>query len=98
MWRSKISRAQVWQWIKHQAPLDDGSTVSPERFGTVVAEEMDRVHAEIGDERFTHGKFREARALFERLSLAPRFEEFLTLPAYEIVTSGHATSIQEPPQ
>jgi malate synthase len=83
---AEISRAQVWQWIKHQAPLDDGTTVSPERFRSVVAEEMDRVHAEIGDERFTHGKFREARELFERLSLAPHFEEFLTLPAYELVT------------
>jgi malate synthase len=83
---AEISRAQVWQWIKHQAPLDDGSTVSPERFRTVVNEEMERVRAEIGEERFSHGKFPEARALFERLSLAPRFEEFLTLPAYELVT------------
>ena len=85
---AEISRAQVWQWIKHQAPLDDGSTVSPERFRTIVAEEMERVHAEIGEERFTHGKFKEARELFERLSLAPRFEEFLTLPAYELVTAS----------
>ncbi|MDB5214797.1 MAG: malate synthase [Myxococcaceae bacterium] len=84
---AEISRAQVWQWIKHQAKLDDGSSVSPERFRTVVAEEMDRVRAEIGDARFSAGKFSEARELFERLSLAPRFEEFLTLPAYELVTS-----------
>ena len=33
------------------------------------------------------GKFQEARELFVRLSLAPRFEEFLTVPAYELVTS-----------
>jgi malate synthase len=83
---AEISRAQVWQWIKHQAPLDDGSTVSPDRFRTIVAEEMDRVHAEVGEERFSGGMFNEARGLFERLSLAPRFEEFLTLPAYELVT------------
>jgi malate synthase len=84
---AEISRAQVWQWIKHQAPLDDGSVVSPDRFRSVVAEEMERVRAEIGDERFARGKFQEARALFERLSLAPRFEDFLTVPAYELVTS-----------
>lgn len=83
---AEISRAQVWQWIKHQAKLDDGSTVSPERFRTVVTEEMERVRAEIGDTRFSNGKFKEARELFERLSLAPRFEEFLTVPAYELVT------------
>jgi malate synthase len=85
---AEISRAQVWQWIRHQAKLDDGSTVSPERFRTVVAEEMDRVRAEIGEARFTGGKFQEARELFERLSLAPRFEEFLTVPAYELVTQN----------
>lgn len=84
---AEISRAQVWQWIKHQAKLDDGSTVSPDRFRTVVAEEMERVRSEVGDDRFGHGKFKEARELFERLSLAPRFEEFLTLPAYELVTA-----------
>ncbi|MCL2726390.1 MAG: malate synthase A [Polyangiaceae bacterium] len=82
---AEISRAQVWQWIKHQAPLDDGSTVSPERFKKTVAEEMTRLESEVGD-RFNNGKFEEARAMFERLSLAPRFEEFLTIPAYEVVT------------
>jgi malate synthase len=85
---AEISRAQVWQWIKHQAKLDDGSSVSPERFRGIVAEEMERVRAEIGDERFAQGKFKEARELFERLSLASRFEEFLTLPAYELVTAS----------
>jgi malate synthase len=84
---AEISRAQVWQWIKHQARLEDGSVVSPDRFLSVVAEEMERVRAEIGDERFARGKFQEARKLFERLSLAPKFEDFLTLPAYELVTS-----------
>jgi malate synthase len=84
---AEISRAQVWQWIKHQAKLDDGSTVSPDRFLAVVGEEMARIQGEVGDQRFTLGKFPEARALFERLSLAPTFEEFLTLPAYELVTA-----------
>jgi malate synthase len=84
---AEISRAQVWQWIKHQAKLDDGSTVSPERFRAVTAEEMDQIRSEVGDERFTTGQFTQARELFERLSLSPQFEEFLTLPAYELVTA-----------
>jgi malate synthase len=84
---AEISRAQVWQWIKHQAKLDDGSTVSPDRFRAVTAEEMEQLRSEVGDERFTTGPFTQARELFERLSLSPRFEEFLTLPAYELVTA-----------
>jgi malate synthase len=90
---AEISRAQVWQWIHHKAPLDDGSTVDVARFERTVAEEMDRIRDEVGSERFSGGKFAEARELFVRLSLAPRFEEFLTLPAYEIVT--RETSQQE---
>ena len=84
---AEISRAQVWQWIHHRAPLDDGSIVTPDRFQTVVAEEMDRVRQEVGEARFSQGEFSRARDLFVRLSLAPRFEEFLTLPAYELVTA-----------
>ncbi|MBX3222201.1 MAG: malate synthase A [Labilithrix sp.] len=83
---AEISRAQVWQWIHHAAPLDDGSVVSRERFERTVSEEMKRIEGEVGPDRIATGKFSEARDLFVRLSLAPRFEEFLTLPAYEIVT------------
>jgi malate synthase len=39
----------------------------------------------VGAERFDTGRFNEARALFERLSTAPAFEDFLTLPAYEML-------------
>jgi malate synthase len=77
---AEISRAQVWQWIKHRAPLEDGSIVGPERLRAILDEEM----AAFRGSKFAT-KFEEARALFERLSLAPRFEEFLTLPAYDIV-------------
>jgi len=89
---AEISRAQVWQWIKHQAKLDDGSVVSADRFRAIVAEEMERIRTEVGDARYGSGKFPEARELFEKLSLAPAFEEFLTLPAYEIVTTGESRS------
>jgi malate synthase A len=83
---AEISRAQVWQWVFHQAALDDGSVVSPERFQSIVAQEMDRMRGEVGEARFGSGKFGQARELFERLSLAPRFEEFLTVPAYDLIT------------
>ncbi len=85
---AEISRAQVWQWVKHRAKLDDGSVVSAERLHALVDEEMGRIALEVGDARFTHGKFSDARALFERLSVAPAFEEFLTIPAYALVTAS----------
>ncbi len=83
---AEISRAQVWQWIHHGVVLDDTDhRVSADYFRRLVAEEMDRIHLEVGDRRFTHGKFSEARAIFERMSTADEFGEFLTLPAYDVL-------------
>ncbi|MDF2692949.1 MAG: Malate synthase [Labilithrix sp.] len=87
---AEISRAQVWQWIHHAAPLDDGSVVDHARFERTVSEEMKRIEEEVGQDRFANGKFDEARDLFVRLSLAPRFEEFLTLPAYDLIIRDSA--------
>jgi malate synthase len=80
---AEISRAQVWQWIRHQASLADGRTVDPELLREVADEEMTRIEKEIGPERFRSGRFEEARDLFERLSTSETLEEFLTIPAYE---------------
>ena len=40
------------------------------------------LRAAVGDERFSAGKYDEARELFEQVALADDFEEFLTVPAY----------------
>src|SRR6185369_992108 len=46
---AEISRAQVWQWIHHAAPIaaNDGSSlvVTPARFEAIVAEEMTQIRA-----------------------------------------------------
>jgi len=82
---AEIARAQVWQWIRYAVTTDDGAAVTAERFLATAREEMARVRAEVGDARFTGGRFEEAQSLFERLSLAPTFEDFLTLPAYTML-------------
>jgi len=82
---AEISRAQVWQQLRFAAPLDDGSIVDRPRFLAILSEEMDRIRAEVGAARFDAGRFPEARALYEALSTADRFEDFLTLPAYDLL-------------
>ena len=79
---AEISRAQIWQWIAHGAKLDDGRAVTAELFETLLAEEMAALKTVLGA-GFETGRFGEAIALFSTMSLADRFEEFLTLPAYE---------------
>ena len=86
---AEISRAQVWQWIRHRAALEDGTEVTPSLLDRVIDEEMGRIRSETGDQRFRSGRFREAAALFRRLATGDEMEEFLTVPAYEqLETTG----------
>jgi malate synthase len=80
---AEISRAQIWQWIQLGAELDDGRIVTPALFEAVLAEEMAALQQ--AHPAFDSGRFAEAVALFSTMSLSGRFEEFLTLPAYEIL-------------
>ncbi|HEX4303986.1 MAG TPA: malate synthase A [Rhizomicrobium sp.] len=82
---AEISRAQVWQWVRYGVALEGGGKATPELFERLLDEEMARVRGEVGDAAFASGRFDDARRLFHDLSLAPDFEEFLTLPAYEIL-------------
>ncbi len=80
---AEISRTQVWQWVRHGARLDDGRRVDQDLVRGVLHEELDRIAAEIGGERFTRGRYRPAAALFEELILAAECPEWLTVPAYQ---------------
>src|SRR5216117_191364 len=81
---AEISRAQVWQWIRHpRGMLDDGRNVTKELFRSVLNEELAKIKTQIGEKRFANGKFDVARELFDRITTDDEFAEFLTLPGYE---------------
>jgi malate synthase len=65
---AEISRAQIWQWIRH------GKAERP-HVREIEEAELEQLAGE--------GRWDEARALFDRVALEEEFEEFLTLPAYE---------------
>jgi malate synthase len=92
---AEISRAQVWQWIRHGVSLEDGRRVTPELLRTVTDDEMKRIEGEVGADRIRGGRFAEARALFERISTSPTLETFLTLPAYEALDRGSKDAARE---
>ena len=85
---AEISRTQIWQWLKHRATLDDGRTVTKALVQQCVGEEYDRVRREVGAAQFDRGHFPEARKLFEDVATSDELQEFLTLPAYEVLTSS----------
>jgi len=93
---AEISRAQVWQWLHHGSALSDGRRVTPELIGAVIDDEMARIEKEIGTDRFRSGRFPEARALFQKISTAPKLETFLTLPAYEALDRGSSEAARNP--
>ncbi len=81
---SEISRAQVWQWIRHpKGILTDGRKVTVELFRQMLAEEMEKIKAAIGPVRYTARHYHLASEIFDRITTADQFVEFLTLPAYE---------------
>jgi len=82
---AEICRAQLWQWLRHGARTSDGRAVTAERFDRLLMEELDRIHDEVGPARLAEGVFPTAARLFERMAKQDTFEEFLTLPAYELL-------------
>jgi malate synthase len=91
---AEISRAQVWQWLKFNAILDNGTKVTKQLFASMVEEEMKRIAGEVGEARYGKGPFQQAKDLFVTLSTAEHFEEFLTLPAYAmLIASERGTAV-----
>ncbi len=82
---AEISRSQIWQWIRSQkGRLADGRKVTPELFKQLLAEELPKVRAVLGEQAWKAGKYAEGAKLFEQLTLGD-YVEFLTLPAYQLI-------------
>jgi malate synthase len=79
---AEISRAQVWQWVRHGVTLSVGDKPITER---LVRDLLDVTEAELIEEGEPAGLVRRARAVFEEVALGEEFLTFLTLPAYEFL-------------
>jgi malate synthase len=84
---AEISRAQLWQWRRHGSRLDDGRAIDSALLQQLTSQELAKLRTQLGDKAYHSGRHDEARELFQRLVLAEDFEEFLTLPAYELLIS-----------
>lgn len=74
---AEISRGQIWQWIRHEAELDDGRAVTSELYESLRDEELESLG---GSEE---SRYSDAVEILDQLVLNDEFTEFLTLPAYE---------------
>jgi malate synthase len=74
---AEICRAQIWQWIRHGAKLQDGRTVTRELVSELIDEEKKRLPQDVTLDK--------AVQLLHGLMTAKDFPEFLTLSSYELL-------------
>ncbi len=86
---AEISRAQIWQWMRHGASLADGRAIDRALVDRVLAEEIAALREALGEARFDGGHFEHAVALFTDVATADDFPTFLTLPAYHVLNAIH---------
>ena len=81
---AEISRSQIWQWIRSpKGVLADGRKVTRDMVRKLLPEELARARALLGTDGWSAGEYEEAARLFEELTTAEDYVEFLTLPGYE---------------
>jgi malate synthase len=80
---AEISRAQLWQWVHHKAKLSDGRVVDLALVESMIAGELDRQKIAVDAARYA--AYEAAADLMLELVRAPKFIDFLTLPAYQRV-------------
>jgi malate synthase len=84
---AEISRAQLWQWIRHRSPIqDDGDGdgfFTPDDYTRIRDAEMASLRAERGDDT---RRLEQACELLDELVLNDEFIPFLTLPAYQALS------------
>ena len=80
---AEISRAQLWQWVHHHAVMEDGLAVTVELIEREIDDELERAKAKVDAQRYS--AYVRAAKLMRELIRAPKFMDFLTVPAYETV-------------
>ena len=80
---AEISRSQIWQWVKHQAVLNNGTKITKELYLKLLSDELLQIQSEIGADNYNNGKFDLAIEVFNNMIFNGEFDDFLTLPAYQ---------------
>ncbi len=79
---AEISRAQLWQWVRHGCRTAEGEAITLDRVRAEVQTQLARIREETGPQGFAAGHYTRAAEILEALTADPEFEPFLTLIAY----------------
>jgi malate synthase len=80
---AEISRAQLWQWAKYGARMNDGTPVSVAVVTGAIPKVLDKLKQRIGEKAFGAGRYELAAHMFQEMTASEEFPEFLTIPAYQ---------------
>ena len=78
---AEISRSQLWQWLNNKSSTNDKQKIEKEYIDFLITDEVEKIR-KLQDET---SKLDEATDLFKNLIFDSNFEEFLTLPAYNLI-------------
>ncbi len=80
---AEISRAQIWQWIKHPGGrAEDGTRITRELFRKTLGETLARFRSDLDDKAWSQRRFDLAAELLDASCTAPELPDFITLQAY----------------
>jgi malate synthase len=82
---AEISRAQLWQWVRHGARTKEGGTVGSAAVNAAISGQLEKLRRELGGSAFDAGRFEAAGRLFGEMVTGEEFAEFLTLAAYDYI-------------
>src|SRR5689334_1211738 len=80
---AEISRAQVWQWVRHGARLRDGALVSATKVQQTLSELVAALPERVGATGAAADRFSLAGRILADLTTGAEFAEFLTTVAYD---------------
>ena len=63
---AEISRAQIWQWLKHNAALADGRKITTQLYDELLPQEMARIEKEVGQRAVQRRKLCARREVVQR--------------------------------
>ena len=78
---AEISRSQLWQWLNNKSSTNDKQKIEKEYINVLITDEVEKIR-KLQDET---SKLDEATDLFKNLIFDSNFQEFLTLPAYNLI-------------
>ena len=87
---AEISRSQIWQQINNKVvAADSGNTITAELVAAALETQVEKLRGEINDEALFEAYYVPAAELIGRLVSGREedFEDFLTLPAYRLLST-----------